>query len=532
MTYIRAITAQTDAGNYIPMASTPEGHLEVAIHAPRLPFGSIHVENLEPIFQADAVYGVNSDAIITTIGNAISPSGVTSGQISGTDNFFSCSTGTNAYSFATIQSRKRLRYRAGQGVVGKFTAMFSNPTASSILVAGLGTGEAGFYFGYNGTSFGILYSNGGVREIQTLTITTASTSTNNYQITLAGTTYTVTATNNGSTTKTAYEISQGTYAGWKALARGSTVVFLADSVGDKTGAFSVAQSGAGVPAAGTFTETLAGVASTDTWIPQVSWNGDPMDGTGESGMILDPLKGNIYQINIQYLGFGDVVFQVEHGQAGNNPDMVTVHTLRMVNLRTAVNITQPSFPFTMAAYSAGSTTDVSVKCASFAGFIEGKKKLTGPRMCPFVETNNYVGSAASTYYPLFTIRNDLTHGHSGVPERANQSIVYPLSISAAHDDATPITFYLIKNATLNGTPNFSRFDPDSCVYWDTAATTCSFSEKSQVQFAYALAQNGGGAYEFEDEITIQPGETLTLAARAVTGTATYVNASINTREDQ
>ena len=241
MTYIRAITAQTDAGNYIPMASTPEGHLEVAIHAPRLPFGSIHVENLEPIFQADAVYGVNSDAIITTIGNAISPSGVTSGQISGTDNFFSCSTGTNAYSFATIQSRKRLRYRAGQGVVGKFTAMFSNPTASSILVAGLGTGEAGFYFGYNGTSFGILYSNGGVREIQTLTITTASTSTNNYQITLAGTTYTVTATNNGSTTKTAYEISQGTYAGWKALARGSTVVFLADSVGDKTGAFSVAQ---------------------------------------------------------------------------------------------------------------------------------------------------------------------------------------------------------------------------------------------------------------------------------------------------
>jgi len=34
------------------------------------------------------------------------------------------------------------------------------------------------------------------------------------------------------------------------------------------------------------------------------------------------------------------------------------------------------------------------------------------------------------------------------------------------------------------------------------------------------------------ELEIQPGETLTLAARAVTGTATYVIGSVNTREDQ
>lgn len=530
----RGITRLTrDDGSLVDAPATAEGHLEVALRAPRLPFGSVHTESLTPMFQLDSVYGINTSEVITTTGNAASPGGATSATNTGTNNLFKCSTGTTAYSFASLQSRRRLRYRPGQGVVGRFTALFSSPAASSILVAGFGTAESGYYFGYNGTSFGILHSTGGVREIQTLTVTTASTDTNDYNITLAGTTYNVTATNNGSTTKTAYEISQGTYAGWKAVARGATVVFLADSVGDKTGTFSVAQSGAGVPAAGSFAETLAGVAGTDTWVAQSSWNGDPLDGTGPSGLTLDPSKGNVYQIDIQYLGFGSVVFKVEVDPSnGNNPDFITVHTLRFGNLRTTPTVLQPAFPFTMSAYSAGSTTDVSVSCASFAGFIEGDRKNVGPRMSPFIETNGYVGSTASTYYPLFTIRNDLTHSHSGVTERANQSVVYPLSISASHDDATPITFYLIRNATLGGTPSFSRFGTSSCLYWDTAATTCSFASNQQVQFAYCLGQSSGGAYAFEDEVSLQPGETLTLAARAVTGTATYVTASINTREDQ
>jgi hypothetical protein len=413
--------------------------------------------------------------------------------------------------------------------------MFSTPAASSIMVAGLGTSESGYYFGYNGTSFGILHSTGGVREIQTLTITTASTSTSNYNVELSGTTYNVTATNNGSTTKTAYEISQGTYAGWRASARGATVVFVADSVGNKAGAFSLAQSGAGTPAAGTYSETNAGVAATDTWIPQASWNGDKLDGAGATGVTLDPAKGNVYQIGVQHLGFGAITFAVEVCSTNqNNAEFVTVHTLKSPNSRTTPTLSQPAFPFTMAAYSAGSTTNVSVSSGSFSGFIEGEKVIIGPRSTPFVETNGYVGSTAATYYPLFTVRNDYAHSHNGSQSRANQSVVYPVSISCAHDDATPVTFFLIRNATLSGTPSFTKFSSASCMYWDTASTTCSFSDNGQVVFAYTLAQNGGGAYTFGDpsRISIQPGETLTLAARAVTGTATYVNASLNTREDQ
>lgn len=526
MTYIKNIAGETDAGRSVNLSATHEGHLEVALHAPRLPFGAIEVESLEPIFQSDAVYGLNSLSTLSTI--------VGSGSATASSNLFTCSTGgTTVGNLASIQSRKRLRYRAGQGTLARFTGLYTTGIANTIQTIGIGTGESGYYFGYNGTSFGILHSTGGIREIQTLTVTTASTATNDYVVTLGGTAFNVTATNNSSTTKTAYEISQGTYAGWTAVQRGATVIFLANTVGDKTGTFSLAQTGAGSPAAGSFVETLTGVASTDTWIPQASWNGDTMDGNGGSGATLDPTKGNLYSVDMEYLGFGSVNFKVEIASSGNNADWVTVHTIRFPNNQTSTNVTQPSMPFTMAVANTGTASGTVIcKCGSFAGFVTGKKKVTGPRMTYYRDTNNFVGSAASTFYPLFTVRNELTYACFGT-ERANQAVVNLISMSGSHDDTTPVSIYLIRGATLIGTPSFIAFSSGkSCTYWDTAATTATITTNDQIIYSLQLPQAGAGSVAFADEITIQPGETITVAARAVTGIATYCSASLNTREDQ
>ena len=505
------------SGDLQALAATSEGHLEVAIHDPLLPFGSLHTEKLTPIFQTDAVYGVNTSEVRTTT--------QTTGSVTGNSNLFTCSTGTTSGAFATLQSRRRLRYRPGQGVVARFTAMWSAPVASSIVVAGIGSAESGLYFGYNGTAFGVLHSRGGVREIQTLTVTTASTATNNYVVTLNNVAFTATATNNGSTTKTAYEIASGTYAGWTATQRGATVVFLANDVGNKTGAFSLAQTGAGTPAAGSYAETLAGGAASDTWIAQADWNGDKLNGTGTSGITLDPAKGNVFQIAVQYLGFGAIKFQVEVTPTGaNNPTFVTVHTIKSPNTRTTTTLTQPSFPFTMAAYSAGSTTNVSVSCASFAGFVEGDQKLIGPRMSYF-DTSTAVTTGA--YYALLTVRNEYVYNG-----RANQAVVRLISVGAAHDDATPVACHVIKNATLVGTPSFAAWSANSCTYVDTAATSCTITSNEQIIFTMPIGASGSGLFAFNDEITLQPGETVTLAATAVTGTATYVLMTLNTREDQ
>jgi hypothetical protein len=506
------LKAITDSGKTVDVAATHEGHIEVALHAPRLPFGSVHTESLYPVFQDDGVYGVNPVSMVATTSGT--------GSATGSDSCLVVSTGTTIYSQGAIQSRKRLRYRPGQGVIGRFTASFTSPVASSYQVAGFGHAEDGVYFGYKNTEFGILYSRRGVREVQTLTISTKSSTAENAVVTLNGTAFNVAVTNGASTVTTAYEISQGTYTGWKAEAIGSTVVFVADAVGNKTSTFSIT----GTTVVGSFAETKTGVAATETFIAQSTWNGDTCDGNGPSGFTIDPTKLNVFEIGIQYLGAGSVTFAIEIAPGDNNPDFVIVHTMRLPNTLTTTSFGNPSFPFTMAVYSAGSTTNLTLKVGSYAGFIEGDKYLQGPRFSYYGQSNSV---SSASYLPLFTVRNTRYFN-----SRSNQATVNLISIAGAIKHTSPVTIYVFKNATLSGTPNFSQYSTSSATYVDTSATACTISDNNQLVWSGTLGDTGNFAFPFSDSITIQPGETITVAAKAVTGSPSWVTASLNTREDQ
>lgn len=507
-----------DNGESTAIAATGEGHLEVAIHSPRLPFGAIHTEKLTPVFQTDAVYGVNSGLVEATTNS--------SGTATASDSSFVTTTGTSVGGYGVIQSRKRLRYRPGQGVVGRFTASFTAGVASSYQVAGFGHAGDGVYFGYNGTSYGLLYSSRGEREVRTLTITTASSTTENITVQLNGTNNTIAVTNSANIQRTVYEISQGTYSGWKAYPVGATVVFVRSNAGTATGSYSITAT----TAVGTFAQTKAGVAATDTWVPQASWNGaDTLNGSGPSGVTLDPTKMNVYQVGVQYLGAGAITFQIEAASSNsNNAEWATVHTIKLPNTLTATSFGNPSFPFTMAAYSLGSTTDLTVKSGSFAGFIEGGKMLHGNRFCYF---NSITTVGAANLQALFTIQNARYYGG-----RTNQSVVNLQSVGGALKHTSPCTLYVIKNATLAGNPNFASFATNSCTTYDTTATTCTYTTNDQVIWVGQLGDTGDIDHHFSngglEEVTLQPGESITLAARASTGTPSYVNGSIVTREDQ
>lgn len=507
---------ETDGGHFLAVPVTSEGHLETAIHGPLLPFGAVHTENMTPIFQADAVYGLNSQLTKETTGG--------SGTASTVDSSFVCSTGATVFSQATIQSRKRLRYRAGQGSIVRFTGRFTPPVANSYQVIGMGHPEDGYFFAYQGTDFGILHSSRGVREIQTLTINGASTTAENLSVTLNGVSFPVPVTNSGSTLRTAYEVASYNYAGWESQAIGSTVVFLAASVGNKAGAFTFS----GTTASGTFVETRAGAPSTDVFIPQTTWNSDKLDGTGASGVTLDQTKGNVFQINMQYLGSGAVQFMVLVAPAGNNPTWVLVHSINNPNSATKTHVANPSFPFTMAAYSGGSTTDISVYCGSFAGFIEGQRVLHGGRFSYF---NSITTVGAINYQALFTIACAETY-----KGKASQSVINLISVSGAVKHNSPVIYYLIKGGTLGGNPNFTRYATDSSSLLDTAATTVTFATNDQLLWSGHLGETGDIDHHFTmnglEEFTLQPGEWVTLAARSTAGSPSFVTGSINTREDQ
>ena len=94
--------------------NTASGILEVAIASPIFPFGAVHTESAEPIFQVDAVYGINNYEISQfTLG---------SGTVTAANNLIQCSSGGTGT--AAIKSKRAVNYKPGQGVVGRFTALF------------------------------------------------------------------------------------------------------------------------------------------------------------------------------------------------------------------------------------------------------------------------------------------------------------------------------------------------------------------------------------------------------------------------
>ena len=526
------LMGETDSGAFKFVPVTTEGHLEVAIHSPTLPFGSVHTESLTPVFQSDAVYGLNT--------GQVSSGSTLSGAASASDSNFTVSSGTTIYAQAFIQSVKRMRYRAGQGVVGRFAGSFTTPVSYSYQVAGFGHSEDGVYFGYReilgaAASFGILYVNRGRRCIYTLTVSTGATSSNNATITLNGVAFTVPLTNASNIQRTVYEISKfGAYTGWSAYpASSTTVVFVSDDAAAKAGAFTFGAGATG--AAASFALTRAGLAATETFIPQASWNGDVMDGTGSvsnlSGVLLDPTKGNVFQIGIQYLGYGSLSFQIETTSANNNSVFTTVHTIKLPNTLTTTSFRNPCFPFTMAVYSAGSVTNLTVKVGSFGGFIEGQKYLHGNR-ATYSNTITTVG--ASNYQCLFTIYNGGVFG--SIP---SQVVVNILSVTAALKHTSPCLIYLIKGGVLAGNPSFTFGAANSNVLVDTVATTLTYSTNDQILWIGTLGDTGEVDHHFGgtgatnmEELTLQPYEWVTLCAKAATGTPAYVSGALTTREDQ
>lgn len=508
------LVAQHDNKTFTNISSTNEGHIEIAIHDPLLPFGSLHTENLIPIFQEDAVYGIFGDANKTFTS--------LSGTVTASNALFNTSTGITANATTSLQSRKRLRYRPGQGIVCRFTGLFTAPVDNSYQIIGMGHGGDGIYFGYKNTSFGILHVYGGSQEIHTLTITVASSTTQNVTVTLNGVAFSIAVTNSANIQRTVYELSRGTYTGWQVVPVGATLVFVANSAGAKSGAYSIS----GTTVVGNFVQTSAGAAPTETFVEQKDWNGDMLDGTGSSGINIDWTKGNVFQIGMQYLGFGFIIFKVEVApDNSNNPTWVIAHALKFPNTRVLPIFRNPSFPFHMDTHSTGSTTNLTVKSASYSGFIEGAKQMHGNRYTFNVNR----ATVPTTVLPLFTIYNSLVFG--GI---ANQSVTYILNISAAIKHTQPVVVYMIKNPALTGNPNFAQYSPESCTYLDTSATGVTFSN-NQLIWSGHLSTDGNFMFDFRsalEEIDVQPGEYITVAAVSLSASAAFVNVSINTREDQ
>ena len=407
------LVGKTSGGAYQNVAIEPVSNsLDVSL--PRGAFGEIEVINPTPVVQVDFVYNVNSDMVDSTTTG--------SGTITQADSMAVLQTTAASSSSAMIETKRFLKYRPGQGCHVRGTALFTTGVANSEQLFGCGDSVDGLFFGYNGTSFGVMTRNNSV----------------------------------------------------------------------------------------------------DTWVAQADWNGDKMDGTGgvsnPTGQNLDTTKGNVYQINFQWLGFGLIEFAIEDSNTGR---FVPVHQVKYANANTVPSLLNPSFPILWSVENTTNTTNITLKGASACGEIEGKVEYLGPTNA-IGNTKTGVTTALTN---IITIRNKSTY-----QTLTNRTPINILKYSLSVDGNKPSEFQIITNATLGGTPSYTDIGTNtSVVEYDTAGTTVTGGKA--VDFgALAAAGSISEGGQVTTDIIILPGETLTLAVNATQGT-TDATAAVRWVED-
>ncbi len=487
--------------NSLQVTPPPEG---------KTAFGETLVANLSHELLADFIYNINSEQVTSEANQ--------SGTVTQENAMAKLSTGAAANSSATMYTKDRVRYQPGHGNRARFTALFTTGVANSTQIAGIGDSSNGFFFGYNGTSFGILHRKDGSPEIRTLTVSTASSDAEDITITLDGDAASdVSVTASGVITTTANEIAAHDYSdigrGWTAYAVGSTVVFVSWDSATHTGSYSLSSA---TSAVGTFAQTVAGAAPTETWTAQANWNGDDIfDGNGQTGNTIDPTKGNVYQIDYQWLGYGSVGFYIEDPEEGT---FHLVHNIRYANANTTPSLSNPTQPIYISAENTSNTSDLIIRSASMGAFTDGTSELIGPRRA--VDASVTLG-ATSAETPFLTIRNNTVF-----QGKVNTHQIKFLRIGASVEHSKPVEVVFYRDATLTGA-SFSDLDTaTSSLQTDTSAT--AFTGGVEL-FDFALGKTGNVNIPLDSDRfgeILRAGETITVTIKPKSGNAAEATVSI------
>ena len=257
--------------------------------------------------------------------------------------------------------------------------------------------------------------------------------------------------------------------------------------------------------------TFTSGAAVDTVVEQANWNGDKLDGTGDSGLTLDLTKAQILWEDFEWLGVGSVrIGFVIDGQ------FIVCHTFQNANNLNAVYMTTAILPVryeitnTSAPASASTLKQICSSVISEGGY-EKKVALDVARM-----TTANAGISTS-FVPLVSIR--LASGRTG-------AVVIPDGYSVLPTAASATTFevVLVKNPTLTGASWAAT--SSSNVEADLSATSYTGGTIVQQQFVLSSTQSsgltaGGSDYNWDLQLGATIGGTsdiYTLAVRALSGT--------------
>jgi hypothetical protein len=288
---------------------------------------------------------------------------------------------------------------------------------------------------------------------------------------------------------------------------------IAKSVGNKTGTFSFAAGSTGATA--TVTEQTAGVAKTDDHIAQSAWNV-----TTSPFASFDPTKLNIYKVEYGYLGAANINFSIYNPNTG---EFVLVHREKFVDTQTTTNLGSPDLKIGWTAASLGSSgTNLIVTGGSAEAAVEGRDEVKNNAFA----ADNSVASVDTTLTNIITIKNRTVYGN-----RFNLGKIFPLDVSIDNDHTKGAIVELYVNATLGGTTNYQYEDQNNSIALvDKAGTTVT---GGTLVDAFTVPKGGDAEVDLKKlSIVLNPEDTITVAAKTISGTSTAITGAFVWQEEK
>ena len=461
-------------------------------------FNAVHTESDTPQVQMKAVYG---------LGHKTFRFNIVGGTTIAEDSLFKSKCGAGANALSTIVSRRFMNYRAGQGARCEFTAMFEAGVVGNQQAAGMLTATDLIGFGYSGADFGIIYSHGGTLEIQELTLSTGATGSETATVTVSGTAYSVSITS-GTTEHNAYEIATDLNSqspDYQFTSNGSDVVAtsLLDGV---AGSFAFSSA----TATASWLQVAASSAPIDEFFAQADWNVDPMPN-------LNPLNLNVYKVQIQYLGAGNLKLSVENENTGVYD---LVHIVKLANKLQATSFANPAFRLGWASRNTTNTTAIEVSGGSCAGFIEGKVVPTDGT----IPLSNVITALDTTEINALTIRNRIT-----LDSKRNRLELIMKDLTAFTESTKGAVLRIVRDAVPSGELIYQYKDKDESI---TEFATNPVEMTGGVEIYATVVTPSGIEIDLAKlKIMLEPFETVSFLMKLNQGAASLASLTTAHEED-
>ena len=201
-------------------------------------------------------------------------------------------------------------------------------------------------------------------------------------------------------------------------------------------------------------------ALVDTPVAQASWNVDPMNGSGPSGIILDFTKAQILFMDLEWLGVGTV--RIGFVIDGN---FIVCHRFNHANLIVSTYITTASLPLRYEILNGSTATATTLKQVCSTVISEGGYELRGAQQAvgtPILTPRTF--AAAGTYYPIVGLRL--------VPTKLDAIVILTAASILGLGNGKNYAWRVVQSATITG-GLWTPVGVDSAVAYNLTGTSAA-----------------------------------------------------------